>query len=112
VNRPLDAVRRSQQPFNFVMVSARDDHSSMVEIKQLVAVLRTKPADHYVEITTATGGHTSIPWRATLDTFLASLGRGLWQTPAPGAPCTAQALPGAGGTPSTPPLGRVQPTGR
>jgi enterochelin esterase-like enzyme len=91
VNSPLDAVRHIRQPMNFILVSALDDRPAVQELKQLVGVLRRIPDDHAVVITNPTGGHTSVPWLATLPTIIGALGHDL----RPAHPAAACAVPPA-----------------
>jgi enterochelin esterase-like enzyme len=79
-NSPLHQLASVRLPMNFIVVSARDDVDAMREIGLLVTTLAAHPTDHEVTITTPTGGHSSIPWRATLPTMLAALGRILWHS--------------------------------
>jgi hypothetical protein len=87
-NSPLDAVAHLRGTMRFIVVSALDDRSAMREIHRLVRVLRRLPADSEVTITNPTGGHSSVPWRATLPAIIDALGNDLRQS-SPVAVCAA-----------------------
>jgi enterochelin esterase-like enzyme len=98
VNSPLAALPHLRRRMSFIAVSARDDRPAMQEIDRLVRVLRRLPADNEATITSPTGGHSSLPWRASLPTIIATLGNDLRQSGVT-AVCTAPPAARHHGTP-------------